>query len=97
MGLKHYLAHNDLTYSTLWSLGCPYRCTYCSNSKFLEIDNVAAIKVAPFMPPLFGYRQIANFEVYSYPQLGSYALAVAALVLVVALVLARRQWRRETA
>ena len=35
----------------------------------------AAVRVAPFTPPLFGYKQLANFEVYSYPALGSYALA----------------------
>ena len=34
----------------------------------------AAVKVPPFMPPLFGYKQLANFEVYSYPTLASYAL-----------------------
>ena len=27
----------------------------------------AAVKVPPFMPPMFGYKQLANFEVYSYP------------------------------
>ena len=56
----------------------------------------AAVKVAPFMPPMFGYKQLANFEVYSYPALGSYALAAAALCLVVAPSSWRaRQWRRE--
>jgi hypothetical protein len=44
----------------------------------------AAIKVEPFMPPMFGYRQIANFEVYSYPRLGTYAMAGAVLLLVAA-------------
>jgi hypothetical protein len=43
----------------------------------------AAIKVAPFMPPVFGYRQIANFEVYSYPRPGTYAM-VAAIALLIA-------------
>lgn len=42
----------------------------------------AAVKVPPFMPPMFGYQQIANFEVYSYPRAGSYAMfAVIALLL----------------
>jgi hypothetical protein len=41
----------------------------------------AAIKVDPFMPPVFGYRQIANFEVYSYPQAGTYAMVGAILLL----------------
>lgn len=45
----------------------------------------AAIKVTPFMPPLFGYRQIANFEVYSYPRAGTYAMVGAIALLVLAL------------
>ena len=51
----------------------------------------AAIKVAPFMPPVFGYRQIANFEVYSYPRTGTYVM-VAAIALLVA-TLAGLWWR----
>jgi hypothetical protein len=53
----------------------------------------ASVKVAPFTPPLFGYKKLANFEVYSYPALGSYAMAAAALVLVVALIVGWRQGR----
>jgi hypothetical protein len=45
----------------------------------------AAIKVDPFMPPMFGYRQIANFEVYSYPRAGTYAMVGAIALLVLAL------------
>jgi hypothetical protein len=55
------------------------------------------VRVEPFMPPLFGFKKLANFEVYSYPQLGSYALGAATLLLLAALVLAWRQWRRGTA
>ena len=62
-----------------------------------QLDPKAAVRVDPFMPPLFGYKKLANFEVYSYPQAGSYALAAAALFLAVALWLAIRQWRREAA
>jgi copper chaperone NosL len=60
-----------------------------------QLDPKAAVRVAPFTPPLFGYKKLANFEVYSYPAPGSYALAAAALCLVVAFYLARRQWRPE--
>ncbi|HSL22390.1 MAG TPA: hypothetical protein VK886_12710 [Vicinamibacterales bacterium] len=55
----------------------------------------AAVKVDPFMPPMFGYRQLANFEVYSYPALASYAMGAAVLLLVVAAGMAWRQLRRE--
>ena len=47
----------------------------------------ASVKVPSFMPPLFGYKKLANFEVYSYPGLGSYALGLVAVVLVAALYL----------
>jgi hypothetical protein len=57
----------------------------------------AAVRVAPFTPPLFGYKKLANFEIYSYPALGSYALAAVALCLVLALGLAWRESRRPAA
>ena len=47
------------------------------------------------MPPLFGAKQLANFEVYSYPQAASYAMALSSLLLVVALVAAWRRARAE--
>jgi copper chaperone NosL len=55
----------------------------------------AAVKVDPFMPPLFGYKQLANFEVYSYPGMASYALGAAMLLLLVSAVLAWRQTRED--
>jgi hypothetical protein len=55
----------------------------------------AAVRVDPFMPPMFGYRQLANFEVYSYPQGASYAMAVSTLLLVAAAIVAVRQSGRE--
>jgi hypothetical protein len=62
-----------------------------------DLDPKAPVRVAPFMPPMFGFKQLANFEVYSYPQAGSYALAASALLLLVASFLAWRRWRREAA
>src|SRR6266545_3264479 len=32
----------------------------------------ASVKVEPFTPPLFGYKKLANFEVYAYPGHGYY-------------------------
>jgi hypothetical protein len=51
----------------------------------------APIKVAPFMPPIFGYQQIANFEVYSYPRAGTYVMLSAIALL--AFALARSWWQ----
>ena len=45
----------------------------------------APVKVAPFTPPVFGYQQIANFEVYSYPRAGTYVLLAAGAALLLAL------------
>lgn len=33
-----YIKTNGLFYTTVWSIGCPYRCTYCGNTKFIEND-----------------------------------------------------------
>jgi hypothetical protein len=43
---------------------------------------------------MFGYKQLANFEVYSYPQAASYAMGLSSLLLVVAFVTAWRADRR---
>ncbi|MBU4185294.1 MAG: B12-binding domain-containing radical SAM protein [Proteobacteria bacterium] len=33
-----YIRFIGLAYHTIWSVGCPFRCVYCSNSKFIEND-----------------------------------------------------------
>ncbi len=74
---------------SLWSFG------YKLYSYGHNLAPTASVKVPPFMPPLFGYKRLANFEVYSYPAAGSYVLAAVAVVLFTALVLAWRQGRSE--
>ena len=56
-----------------------------------DLAPTAAVKVPPFMPPMFGFQQIANFEVYSYPKVGSYVMAGVGVLLLGALWLAWRQ------
>lgn len=58
-----------------------------------ELAPGAPVKVPPFTPPVFGYQQIANFEVYSYPRAGTYVMLAAAVALFVALGIA---WRAGT-
>jgi copper chaperone NosL len=53
----------------------------------------AAVKVPPFMPPMFGFKQLANFEVYSYPAVASYALGFVIPALLLAMFLAWRSAR----
>jgi hypothetical protein len=57
----------------------------------------AAVKVPPFMPPMFGYKQLANFEVYSYPQAASYAMGLSTLLIAGAFIVAWRQAGRRRA
>ena len=59
-----------------------------------DLAPTAAVKVEPFMPPLFGHKTLANFEVYSYPAAASYALGAVAVVLAAAFWLAFTRARR---
>lgn len=54
----------------------------------------APVQVEPFTPPVFGGQQIANFEVYSYPELSTYAVLCVGLALAAALVLGVRNANR---
>ena len=64
---------------SLWSFG--YKLYRYGHDLLPE----AAIKVKPFMPPMFGYQQVANFEIYSYPRPATYAMAGVVLLLFSAL------------
>ncbi len=76
---------------SLWSFG--YKLYQYGH----ELAPTAAVKVPPFMPPMFGYRQIANFEVYSYPRAGTYVMVAAMSSVTLALFLAWRQRARHAA
>jgi hypothetical protein len=75
----------------LWSFG------YKMWSYGHSLSPSAAVKVPPFTPPLFGYKKLANFEVYSYPAVGSYTLGLVAAILMLAMVVAWRQSRSRAA
>lgn len=73
---------------SLWSFGYKlYRYGH-------DLAPTAAVKVDPFMPPMFGYSKIANFEVYSYPQPATYVMLLALLLLAAAFLIAWRTARR---
>ncbi|MDQ3677054.1 MAG: cobalamin-dependent protein [Actinomycetota bacterium] len=38
MGYADYIANDGLSYMTLWSIGCPFHCSYCGNTKFIAND-----------------------------------------------------------
>src|SRR6266536_5485293 len=72
---------------SLWSFG------YKLYNYGHNLAPTAAVKVPAFMPPVFGHKKLANFEVYSYPGVGSYALMAAVLVVAGAAYLAWREAR----
>jgi len=61
-----------------------------------ELDPTAAVKVPPFTPPMFGHTTMANFEVYSYPDVGSYFMAAFPFILLAAMWLSRRSRAKKT-
>ncbi len=76
---------------SMWSFG--YKLYHYGHN----LAPTAAVKVDPFMPPMFGFKQLANFQVYSYPGLASYALGLVMLLLFAATVLAWRESDRQEA
>jgi hypothetical protein len=56
-----------------------------------NLDPAAAVKVPPFMPPLAGWKQIANFTVYSYPGAASALLVLFFVLLAAAIWTSRKQ------
>lgn len=80
------------TYFGLFSLWSFYHKLYLYGH---DLDPTAAVKVPPFTPPMFGHQTMANFEVYSYPGVGSYFMAVVPLVLLAAMWLSRNAWLKE--
>ena len=80
------------TYFGLFSLWTFYHKLYLYGH---ELDPTAAVKVPPFTPPMFGHTTMANFEVYSFPDIGSYFMAAFPLMLVAAMWLSRRTWLRK--
>ncbi len=74
------------SYFALFSLWSFYHKLYLYGH---ELKADAAIKIEPFTPPMFGHHTLANFEVYSYPGLGSYFMAVVPVMLLLAMWLSR--------
>lgn len=82
------------TYFGLFSLWSFYHKLYLYGH---ELDPMAAVKVAPFTPPIIGHHTLANFEVYSIPDVGTYFMICLPVLLVVAMWLSRQSWRKAQA
>jgi hypothetical protein len=79
------------TYFGLFSLWSFYDKMYLYGH---QLDPTAAVKVPPFTPPVFGHKTMANFEVYSYPGLGSYFMALVPVLLLGAIWFSTRAWKK---
>lgn len=79
-----------LVYFSLFSFGAFW---YRMHSYGHHLNPEAPIKVAPFTPPLFGHQHLANFDIYSFPGIGSFLLLGAAACLVAVVVLDARRMR----
>lgn len=80
------------TYFGLFSLWSFYHKLYLYGH---DLDPTAAVKVEPFTPPMFGHQTMANFEVYSYPAVGSYFMAAVPVLLLAAMWLSRQSWLND--
>jgi len=47
----------------------------------------ASVKVSPFNPPMFGFEQVGQFKVWSYPGAGSYFLIAFGLILLISMII----------
>ncbi len=55
-----------------------------------NLDPKASVTVDPFTPPVFGYKMVGQFEVWSYPAAGTWFFVIFGLLLVVGLILSRK-------
>jgi hypothetical protein len=60
-----------------------------------ELDPTAAVKVKPFTPPMIGHNTLANFEVYSLPDVATYFMVAMPLLLLAAMWLSRKSWQKS--
>jgi len=94
LGRTDYLDFNGLSYHTLWTQGCPYRCSYCANTAFLAIDGrYARIRHSPVDYMVAEVRE----AVRNHPHINTIVFdddAMAALPVAVLREFAER-WKRE--
>ncbi len=50
-----------------------------------NLNPKAAVKIQPFTPGMLGHTKLAQFDVYSYPGLGTYALLLFGLFMAIAI------------
>jgi hypothetical protein len=76
---------------SLWSFW--YKLNYYGSN----LDPKASVQVEPFMPPMFGYKKVGQFDVWSYPTMGTYLFLAFGLLLVAGVLLTWRRGNQTTA
>lgn len=79
-------------YASLFSLWSFYHRLYLYGH---NLSPDAPVKVKPFMPPMLGTQQLANFQVECYPGLASLFLIVFVLLLALAMFLSWREVKAQ--
>jgi len=57
----------------------------------LKITDPLTGKPMGYQPPIFGYKKILNFEVYSYPETGVYMIATGMLMAFIAFLMGKKE------
>jgi copper chaperone NosL len=70
---------------SLWSFW--YKLHYYGHN----LNPMASVKIRPFTPPIFGFAQVGQFKVWSYPGPASYALLFFAVLLILSMLLSLKE------
>lgn len=60
-----------------------------------NLDPKASVNVDPFTPPVFGHKMVGQFEVWSYPAVGTYLFVLFGLLLIGGLYFSRNVERKS--
>lgn len=60
-----------------------------------SINSIAAVKIEPFMPPMFGTITVANVDVSGLPGFGAFVMVLIPLILLAAVFLSRQTWMAD--
>lgn len=56
-----------------------------------ELDPTAAVKVEPFTPPIFGHKMVGQFQVSSYPGVGTWIFLIFGLLMIAGMLFTLRK------
>ncbi len=59
-----------------------------------KLDPRASVQIEPFTPPVYGFKMVGQFEVWSYPAAGTWFFATFVLLLVASFIFIR-SWKKK--